>query len=55
MLYVAGFATFFTGVALNVYTKNSKPIDAFFLHFVKIFLQRHKRALYEPDGASKNV
>jgi len=43
MLYVAGFSTFFVGVALNVYTKNSKQIDAFFQQL----LQKRKKILFE--------
>jgi len=40
LLYVAGFATFFTGVALNVYSKNGKQIDNF---LQKFFFEKHKR------------
>jgi len=56
MLYVAGFATFFTGVALNVYTKNSKSIDTFFNHFYQYFFQRRKYNSHLYDTAtSKSV
>jgi len=39
LLYVAGFSTFFVGVALNVYTKNSKQVDSFF--------QKRKKILFD--------
>jgi len=39
ILYVAGFSTFFVGVALNVYTKNSKQIDA----YIQQFAQRRRK------------
>jgi len=57
ILYVAGFATFFTGVALNVYTKNSKPIDSFFQHFLQYFFQRrkHHATLFESSHTTKSV
>lgn len=54
MLYVAGFATFFTGVALNVYTKNSKPIDAYVQNFFSQFLPRQQKHVSSPLSSSSS-
>jgi len=43
MLYVAGFSTFFIGVALNVYTKNSQPIN----EFIQQLKHRRKKSLLD--------
>jgi len=55
LLYVAGFATFFTGVALNVYSKNSKQVD----EFIRKFFDKNKRLAlmdqYGVQGAEKLV